>query len=346
MENYTMRHIALCTGVTGQDGSYLTEFLLEKDYKVYGLIRRSSTNTLERLDQVLRHPNFELVEGELTDATGINRVVSQIKPDELYNLAAMSFVGTSFNEPVATFTIDAIGPLNLLEAIRQNSPKTKFYQASTSELFGDTNTCPQDEQTPFKPRSPYGIAKLAAHHATRMYREAYGIFSCCGILFNHESPRRGNEFVTKKITNYIGQLYKACQYSYKLDEQWILNYDYNVGLKKVGKLKLGNLDAQRDFGYAPEYVQCMWKMLQRDEPEDFVIATGETHTIREFLDHAFRCIDIIDWDNYVEIDPKFYRPADVNLLLGDASKAKRVLGWEPKVKFEELVKIMVEADGK
>ncbi|MHA1916632.1 MAG: GDP-mannose 4,6-dehydratase [Promethearchaeota archaeon] len=339
-----MKKTVIITGVTGQDGSYLSEFLLEKDYQVYGLIRRSSTDTCERIEGVLRGHNFELIEGDLCDATGINRIIAQIQPDECYNLAAMSFVGTSFAEPVSTFTVNAIGPLNILEAIRQNSPKTKFYQASTSELFGDTKTCPQNENTPFVPSSPYGISKLAGHHAARMYREAYGIFSCCGILFNHESPRRGNEFVTKKITNYIELLHKASQYSYKLDKQWTLNCDHNVGLKKIGKLKLGNINAQRDFGYAPEYVQCMWKMLQRDEPEDFVIATGETHTIREFLDHAFGCINIDDWSDYVEIDPRFYRPADVNLLLGDASKAKRVLNWKPRVKFEELVRLMVEED--
>ncbi len=337
--------IAFLTGVTGQDGSYLSEFLLEKDYQVYGLMRQSSVDTGERIETTLRNPNFELIKGDLIDATGINRLVSKIKPDELYSLGAMSFVGASFSDPVSTFTINAIGPLNLLEAIRQNSPKTKFYQASTSELFGDTKTCPQDENTPFIPRSPYGISKLAAHHATRMYREAYGIFACCGILFNHESPRRGNEFVTKKITNYIGSLYDMSpRYKYELNGQKLWGRDYKEGVKRIGTLRLGNLDAKRDFGYAPEYVECMWRMLQRDEPEDFVIATGETHTIREFLDHAFRCINIDDWDNYVEIDPRFYRPADVNLLCGDASKAKRVLGWEPKVKFEELVRLMVEAD--
>ncbi len=343
-----MKRTALCTGVTGQDGSYLSEFLLERDYKVYGLIRESSTDTGERIKDILRNPNFELIKGDLCDATGINRIISQVKPDELYNLAAMSHVGTSFNEPVATFTIDAIGPLNLLEAIRQNSPKTKFYQASTSELFGETETCPQNEQTPFKPRSPYGIAKLAAHHATRMYREAYNIFACAGILFNHESPRRGDNFVTQKIANYVRKLeLRAQSYAYT-DEHGscIVEPCYKRSLRYLGTLKLGNLDAKRDWGYAPEYVQCMWKMLQRDEPEDFVIATGETHTIREFLDHAFGVINIDDWSNYVEIDPKFYRPADVNLLLGDASKAKRMLNWSPRVRFEELVKIMVEADGK
>ncbi len=342
-----MKRTALITGVTGMDGSYLSDFLLEGGYKVYGLMRRSSTDTTERLNDILRHPNFELIEGDITDATGINRIVSQIQPDELYNLAAQSHVGTSFNEPVATFTIDAIGPLNILEAIRQNSPKTKFYQASTSELFGESETCPQNELTSFKPRSPYGIAKLAAHHATRMYREAYGIFACAGILFNHESPRRGENFVTRKITKYIGALREESPvYIYELNGRKEYRHDHEFGLKEIGKLALGNLDAKRDWGYAPEYVQCMWKMLQRDEPEDFVIATGETHTIREFLDHAFRCINIDDWSGYVEIDPKFYRPADVNLLCGDASKAKRILNWSPRIRFEELVKLMVEADGK
>ena len=340
-----MKSTALITGATGMDGSHLSDFLLEKDYKVYGLIRRSSTNTTERLNDALRHPNFELIEGDITDATGINRIVSQIQPDELYNLAAQSHVGTSFNEPVATFTINAIGPLNILEAIRQNSPKTKFYQASTSELFGDTTICPQNENTPFMPRSPYGIAKLAAHHATKMYREAYNIFACAGILFNHEGPRRGENFVTRKITQYIGELHEVSpMYKYELNGQKLLGYDHKDGLKTMGPLALGNLDARRDWGYAPEYIECMWKMLQLETPRDFVIATGETHSIREFLDYAFGCINIEDWANYVEIDPKFYRPADVNLLLGDASRAKRVLGWEPKVKFEELVRLMVKAD--
>lgn len=329
-----VKKTAIITGITGQDSSYLAELLLEKDYIIYGLKRHSSTNTNCRINHLLKNPNFNIEECDITDATGINKIVSQIQSDELYNLAAMSFVGTSFAEPVSTFTINAIGPLNILEAIRQNSPKTKFYQASTSELFGDTKICPQNEDTPFMPRSPYGISKLASHHATRMYREAYGIFACAGILFNHESPRRGDNFVTKKITNYINLLEETSRYE----------YSHNAALEEIGKLSLGNLDAKRDWGYAPEYVQCMWKMLQRDEPEDFVIATGETHTIREFLDHAFGCINIKDWDNYVEIDPKFYRPADVNLLCGDASKAKRILGWEPKVKFEELVRLMVEAD--
>lgn len=335
----------LITGVTGQDGSYLAELLLEKDYKVYGLIRRSSTNTTERLYDVLRHPNFENIEGDVIDATGINRIVSQIQPDELYNLAAMSFVGSSFADPISTFTINAIGPLNILEAIRQNSPKTKFYQASTSELFGDTKTCPQNEQTPFAPRSPYGIAKLAAHHTTRMYREAYNIFACAGILFNHESPRRGDNFVTKKITKYVASFANYARRHGHIDEKGLVQWNIDATLEKYGKLKLGNLDAKRDWGYAPEYVNCMWKMLQRDEPEDFVIATGETHTIKEFLDHAFGCIYIHDWSDYVEIDPKFYRPADVNLLLGDASKAKRMLNWSPRIRFEELVRLMVEADG-
>ena len=341
-----MKLTALITGVTGQDGSYLSEFLLERDYKVYGLMRRASTDTTERLNDVLRNPNFELIVGDITDGTGINRIVSQIQPDELYNLAAQSDVGTSFNEPVATFTIDAIGPLNLLEAIRQNSTETKFYQASTSELFGDTKICPQNEQTSFAPRSPYGIAKLAAHHATRMYREAYNIFACAGILFNHESPRRGDNFVTKKITNYIRDFIASAREYGHYDAEKNFRWNIAATLEEHGTLKLGNLDAKRDWGYAPEYVQCMWKMLQRDEPEDFVIATGETHTIREFLDHAFRCINVDDWDDYVEIDPKFYRPTDVNLLYGDASKAKRMLNWSPRIRFEELVKIMVEADGK
>ncbi len=321
----------LITGITGQCASYLAEIYLEKDFKVHGLLRRSSTNTCERIDHLLKNPNFELLEGNLCDGTGINRTIAEIQPTCCINTAAQSHVGTSFDEPVHTMQVNTIGVLNLLEAIRQNSSHTRFLQMSTSEMFGDSLDYPQNEKTVFEPKSAYGVSKLAAHHLVKIYREAYDLFACSSICFNMESPRRGELFVTRKITKYISQLHKASRYT-------------NNGLKKTGKLSLGNLDAQRDWSYCKDTMEGLYLMLTQDKPDDFVFATGETHTIREFLDHAFRCININDWSNYVEIDPKFYRPADVNLLLGDASRAKRVLGWEPKVKFEELVRLMVEAD--
>ena len=322
--------------------------MLQKDYQVYGLYRRSSTNTFERINHLMAEPNFYLIEGDITDATGINRIINHIKPDECYNLAAMSHVGTSFNDPVATFTIDAIGPLNILEAIRQNSPNTKFYQASTSELFGNTTVYPQDEHTPMMPRSPYGVAKLAAHQATRLYREAYKIYACAGILFNHEGPRRGENFVTRKISRYVAELYHDLQHPHTcdniikgLDSGYIMLAQNHI-LNKP--LKLGNLDAKRDWGYALDFVEAMWLMLQQERPRDFVIATNETHSIREFLDEAFKCIEVKDWSNYVVIDDKYKRPTDVNLLCGDYSKAKEKLGWEPTMRFKALVRFMVKAD--
>ena len=322
---------ALITGITGQDGSYLAEFLLNKNYKIFGLYRRSSTNTFERINHLLCNDHLELIEGDITDATGVNRIIAKVKPDECYNLAAQSHVGTSFCEPVATFNVDALGPTNFLEAIKQNSPETRFYQASTSELYGNANVSPQDENTPFRPSSPYAIAKLAAHHMVRLYREAYGMYACAGILFNHESERRGENFITRKVTKYVAKLY------FFIESGFDQKFD-------PGKLKLGNLNAKRDWGYAPEYCEAMWLMLQQDEPDDFVIATGETHSIRELLDVAFGCININDWDKYVEIDSRFNRPADVHLLCGNPTKAKEKLGWESKVKFHDLITIMYSGD--
>lgn len=330
------KRIALITGITGQDGSYLAEFLLNKDYEVFGLHRRSSTNTFGRINHLLNNSHLQLIEGDITDATGINRIISEIQPDECYNLGAMSHVGSSFCDPISTFNIDALGPTNFLEAIKQNSPETRFYQASTSELYGNTDVSPQDENTPFRPSSPYAVAKLAAHNMVRLYREAYDMYACAGILFNHESHRRGENFVTRKITKYVAELYHNIRYA--VGEGLLLD------ISSFGKLKLGNLDAQRDWGYAPEYCEAMWLMLQQDEPDDFVIATGETHSIRELLDLAFGCINISDWNEYVEIDPRFNRPADVHLLCGNPTKAKEKLGWESKVKFYELIRLMVDDD--
>lgn len=344
-----MKKSALISGVTGQDGSYLSDLLLEKDYIVHGIHRRSSTNTFERINHLLNHENFHLVELDITDATGVNRIISNIKPNECYNLAAQSHVGTSFVEPVATFNIDTLGVINFLEAVKQNSPETKFYQASTSELYGNINVSPQNEETIFNPTSPYATAKLAAHHMVNIYREAYDIYACAGILFNHESPRRGENFVTRKVTQYVAQVYKTFINSVQniVDDLDTIGTLRNVIVnpyEMYSPLKLGNLDAKRDFGYAKEYVEAMWLMLQQDEPEDFVIATGETHSIKELLDVAFAHIGIDDWNNYVEIDEQFKRPVDVHNLCGDASKAKQKLGWTPKVKFKELIELMVDAD--
>lgn len=317
---------ALVTGTTGQDGSYLAEFLLAKGYRVIGLVRRSSVNTLERLGNCLGEPGFELVEGDVTDAGNMSGLIKRHHPDEVYNLAAMSHVGTSFEQPLATFQMDAVGPLNILEAIRHESPTTKFYQASTSELYGDTKQSPQNEHTRFRPASPYAVAKLAAHNTVGLYRQAYGLFACAGILFNHESPRRGENFVTRKITKYVAQLARTIQDS-----------------GEIPYLMLGNLDAKRDWGHAKDYVEAMWLMLQQDKPDDYVVATGETRTIREFLTAAFSYIGL-DWKDYVRIDPACLRPADVNLLLGDASKAHEILGWRPRHSFVDLVGDMVLAD--
>ena len=325
-----MGKAALITGANGQDGSYLAELLLEKDYRVYGLIRRSSTVTTERIAHLIGQPEFELVTGDVTDATGVHRLIKRIKPDEVYNLAAQSHVGVSFDAPVATFEADAVGPLNLLEAIRAESPHTRFYQASTSELFGNSPP-PQDETTPFVPRSPYAVAKLAAHNLVRIYREGYGLFACAGILHNHESERRGEEFVTRKITRYVARLATA---------SW-----NNGGAvpRDWPKLVLGNLDAKRDWSHAEDMVRGMWLVLQQDRPEDLVLASGESHSVTEFLEVAFSPLGL-DYHEFVRIDPALFRPAEVNYLCGDATKAKQILGWSPRVTFEELVTRMVESD--
>lgn len=326
-----MDKTALITGATGQDGSYLSELLLDKGYKVSGLVRRSSVDTTERIAHLMHHPNFEIIKGDITDAACMHRIISGIKPDEVYNLAAMSHVGVSFDQPMATCQIDAIGPLNILEAIRQSSPQSRFYQASTSELFGETKIAPQSELTTMTPNSPYAVAKLYAHHLVGLYRRAYGIFACAGILFNHESVRRGEDFVTRKITLYVARLLNA------------MNNNGGVPPKSWPKLALGNLEAKRDWGFAGDYVEAMWLMLQQDKPNDYVISSGESHSIREFLDLAFSHIDS-DYREFVEIDPKFFRPVEVNHLCGDSTKARRELGWSPRMSFEQLVSSMVESD--
>jgi GDPmannose 4,6-dehydratase len=318
---------ALITGITGQDGSYLTELLLGKDYNVYGIIRRSSTFNTERIDHIYQDPHqsgrrLTLIYGDLNDASSLNKVLRDVQPDEIYNLGAQSHVRVSFDIPEYTAEVGALGALRLLEAIRETGlQKTRFYQASSSELFGKVAEIPQRETTPFYPRSPYAASKLYAYWITVNYRESYGLFACNGILFNHESERRGETFVTRKITRAAAAI--------------------KLGLQK--KLYLGNLDAQRDWGYAKDFVEAMWLMLQQDEPDDYVIATGQTHSVREFLNEAFGYLEL-DWQDYVEIDPRYFRPAEVDLLVGDASKARSKLGWEPKVTFKELVKIMVDAD--
>ncbi|SHJ00993.1 GDP-mannose 4,6-dehydratase [Desulfofundulus thermosubterraneus] len=316
-----MTKTALITGITGQDGAYLAQFLLKKEYRVCGAFRRSSTVNLERLDYLGITDKVELVPLDLLDLGNIIRVLEKVQPDEVYNLAAQSFVAVSFDQPVATGEVTGLGSARMLEAIRIVNPKIKFYQASSSEMFGKVQAVPQNEKTPFYPRSPYAAAKLYAHWMTVNYREAYGIFACSGILFNHESPLRGLEFVTRKITYTVARI--------------------KHGLAK--ELRLGNLEAKRDWGYAPEYVEAMWLMLQADQPDDYVIATGETHSVREFTEAAFTCVGL-DWRDYVVVDPAFYRPADVELLVGDAARAREKLGWQPRTTFKELVRIMVEAD--
>jgi GDPmannose 4,6-dehydratase len=317
---------ALITGITGQDGSYLAEFLLGKGYEVHGIIRRSSSFNTGRIDALYQDPHLpdvrlRLVYGDLNDASSLNTILRTIQPDEIYNLGAQSHVRVSFEIPEYTAEVTGVGTIRLLEAIRESGQKPKFYQASSSEMFGKVQEIPQRETTPFYPRSPYGAAKLYAHWITVNYREAYNLFACSGILFNHESPRRGETFVTRKITKAAARI--------------------KLGLQQ--DLYLGNLDAKRDWGYAGDYVEAMWLMLQQHQPDDFVIATGETHTVREFLDVAFGHLNL-DWKEYVKIDPKYYRPTEVDLLIGDASKAKKQLQWEPKVRFQELARMMVEAD--
>jgi GDPmannose 4,6-dehydratase len=318
---------ALITGITGQDGSYLTELLLGKGYDVYGVIRRASTFNTERIDHIYQDPHesgrrMRLLYGDLNDASSLNKILRDVQPDEIYNLGAQSHVRVSFDIPEYTAEVGALGTLRLLEAIRETGLRgTRFYQASSSELFGKVQEVPQRETTPFYPRSPYGVAKLYAYWVTVNYRESYGLFACNGILFNHESPRRGETFVTRKITRAAAAI--------------------KLGLQN--KLYLGNLDAKRDWGHAKDFVEAMWLMLQQDEPDDYVIATGETHSVREFLDETFGHLDL-DWKQFVEIDPRYFRPAEVDLLIGDASKARRKLGWEPKITFKELVRTMVDAD--
>jgi GDPmannose 4,6-dehydratase len=317
---------ALITGITGQDGSYLTELLLDKGYEVFGIIRRSSSFNTDRIDHLYQDPHepgarLRMFYGDLNDSSSLNTILRSTQPDEIYNLGAQSHVRVGFDVPEYTAEVTGLGTVRILEAIRDTGIKPKFYQASSSELFGRVREVPQTELTPFHPRSPYGCAKAYAYHITVNYRESYGLFACNGILFNHESERRGETFVSRKITRAVTRI--------------------KLGLQD--KLFLGNLDARRDWGYARDYVEAMWLMLQAGEPDDFVIATGENHSVREFLDEAFGYLDL-DWKEFVETDPRYYRPAEVDLLLGDASKARRVLGWEPKVGFKDLVRLMVDHD--
>jgi GDPmannose 4,6-dehydratase len=309
----------LITGITGQDGSYMAEFLLEKGHEVYGLVRRSSLEKYDRIESIVDRIQF--VEGDLTDQGSLDAAMDQIQPHEVYNLAAQSFVPVSWNQPVLTADVTGLGVLRMLEAVRKHCPTAKYLQASSSEMFGKVTERPQTEKTPFHPRSPYGVAKVFAHHITVNYRESYGLFACSSICFNHESPRRGAEFVTRKVTQHAARI--------------------KLGL--ADRLKMGNLDAQRDWGYAGDYIGAMWLMLQQPEPDDYVVATGETHSIHELLDVAFSYVGL-DWKKYVEIDPKLVRPAEVDYLCGDSSKARRILGWKPKVDFRRLVEMMVEAD--
>lgn len=317
---------ALITGITGQDGSYLTEFLLSKNYQVHGIIRRSSSFNTGRIDHLFNNENvinkkLFLHYGDLSDSSSISRLLEKIVPDEIYNLGAQSHVKVSFDIPEYTSDIDATGTCRILDAIHDTRINTKFYQASSSEMFGKVQAIPQNESTPFYPRSPYACAKLYSHWLTVNFRESYNMFACSGILFNHESPRRGITFVTRKITHTLAEILA----------------------KKTDKLFLGNLDAKRDWGFAGDYVEAMWLMLQQDKPDDYVIATGETYSVKDFLDEAFGYAGL-DWKKYVEISEKYFRPAEVDLLIGDATKAKEKLGWKPKVNFKELVKMMVDAD--
>lgn len=331
---------AIITGITGQDAAYLAELLLDKNYKVYGTYRRTSSTNFWRIEElgIENHPNLFLLEYDLIDLSSAYRIISEVEPDEIYNLAAQSFVGVSFTQPIATANITGIGALNLLEAIRTINPKIKFYQASTSEMFGKVHAIPQNEETPFHPRSPYGVAKVFAHWATLNYRESYDLFATSGILFNHESPLRGKEFVTRKITDAVASIH----------------------LKKQDVLELGNMNAKRDWGYAKEYVEGMYKMLQVDVADTYVLATNKTQTVRDFVTLAFKTIDIdIEWSGseenekgidsksgktLIQVNPQFYRPAEVDLLIGDATKAEKELGWKAETSLEELARMMVESD--
>jgi GDPmannose 4,6-dehydratase len=317
---------ALITGITGQDGSYLAELLLNKGYEVHGIIRRASTFNTGRIDHLYQDPHINGVHlflhyGDLADSVNLVQLLNELKPDEIYHLGAQSHVRVSFDIPEYTGDVTGLGATRILEAIKKVGLRTRFYQASSSEMFGKVREIPQTENTPFYPRSPYACAKLYAYWATVNYRESYNLFACNGILFNHESPRRGGTFVTRKITRAVAHIKEGLQ----------------------DKLYLGNLDARRDWGYAPEYVEAMWLMLQQDSPDDYVIATGETHSVQEFLEEAFSYAGL-DWREYVGIDPRYYRPAEVDVLVGDASKARKVLGWQPKTRFKDLVRLMVDAD--
>ncbi len=310
---------ALITGITGQDGSYMAELLLDKGYEVFGLVRRSSVKKYDRIEGLLHR--VELMEGDLTDQSSLDSAMQAVQPDEVYNLAAQSFVPVSWKQPVLTGDVTGLGVIRILEAMRRHCPKARFLQASSSEMFGKVRETPQTEKTPFYPRSPYGVAKVFGHYLTVNYRESYGLFACAAIGFNHESPRRGVEFVTRKVTHQVARI--------------------KCGL--ANKLQMGNLESKRDWGFAGDYVRAMWMMLQQPEPDDYVLATGKTHSIRQLLDAAFAAVGL-DWEKYVEVDPKLLRPAEVDHLCGDATKARERLGWEPEVSFEELIKMMVEAD--
>ncbi len=310
---------ALITGITGQDGSYLADFLLSKGYEVVGMVRRSSTVTFQRVQHI--QDEITIIQGDLHDQSSLVDVVERYRPDEVYNLAAQSFVPTSWNQPVLTGEVTALGVTRILEAVRLVNPKTRFYQASSSEMFGKVREVPQSESTPFYPRSPYGVAKVYGHWITVNYRESYDMFAVSGILFNHESPRRGLEFVTRKITNGVAR----------------------IKLGRAKELRLGNLEARRDWGYTGDFVYGMWLMLQADKPQDYVLGTGVTHSVRDFCETAFRYVGL-DYRDYVVQDPRFYRPAEVDLLVADPSKARQELGWSPKVEFEELIHMMVDAD--
>ena len=311
---------ALITGVNGQDGSYLADFLLTKDYKIYGMERRSSTKN--RVNTKHLEGKITFINGDLTDQNSLLRCIQMAQPDEIYNLGAMSFVGESWNSPEATGDVDALGVLRMLEAVRAYDKPVRFYQASTSEMFGKVTETPQVETTRFYPRSPYGVAKVYGHWITKNYRESYGVYACSGILFNHESERRGIEFVTRKISDGVAKIH--------------------LGI--ADHISLGNVDAKRDWGYAPDYVEAMWMMLQQPKPDDYVIATGETHSVRDFLKAAFHCVGIENWQQYIQQDPRHMRPAEVDVLVGSAAKAQKALGWSPKVSFEEMVRKMVLND--
>ncbi len=315
-----MQKTALITGITGQDGSYLAELLLDKGYRVVGMTRRTSTEVHERIEHIV--DDIEIVSGDLLDQSSITSLVSEIRPDEIYNLAAQSFVPASWSQPVLTGEFTALGVTRVLEAVRHVDPAIRFYQASSSEMFGKVVESPQTEATPFYPRSPYGVAKVYGHWITVNYRESFGLFACSGMLFNHESPRRGKEFVTRKISDGVARI--------------------KLGLAK--ELRLGNLDARRDWGFAGDYVRAMWRMLQQERADDYVVATGRAHSVRDFVRIAFEAAGLGSFERYVVVDPKFVRPAEVDLLVGDASKAQRELGWTPEVTFERLVAMMVEAD--